>query len=362
MRRHEFKVTSAGNELSCVLSDPPAPAEGALGVLVLVHSAPLGHRGSPPLAMLTELMPTPTLRFDLQGCGASAGEPRAAACARDAADVRAVVAHLRGVLQREVLGLVGFASGGTAALQYAATYRDVNFVATISARVESTAFSSVLTWAQLQELSRAGCLAIPHADGFGRSEQLVLTQADLDTRPELSGLSACASTDFLCLHGSQDTTVPLSDAHALEPLLCGARSHEVRVVPGVGHSWSGHESTLAYAIGEWLWRRAQQALLPESLAPDRQPSGFNIFVDSLAAHNKEIHAEARMQLPSMGFDGQSSSSDGEGEPTPLTSEQSRQCGRDRRPRGASGAGQHTSGAGGGYASSVSPAPGDELTQ
>ena len=75
--------------------------------------------------------------------------------------------------------------------------------------------------------------------------------------------------------------------------VAGSLGAELRTVPGVGHSWEGHEATLAFAIGEWLWRRAQQALEPPGLAEAQRPSGHNIFVDSLTKQVQEIHAEVR---------------------------------------------------------------------
>jgi len=147
----------------------------------------------------------------------------------------------------------------------------------------------------------------------------------------LDGLGACAAVHFLALFGTQDASVAPAEAARLEGLLAHAASSEVRTVPGVGASWEGDEATLAYAIGEWLWRVGQpdegggggRGELGE-LQP--RPSGFNIFVDSLALQVKEIHAEARAQLPSMpsAHDRPSDDDDDDDEAPILTTRYSRQ--------------------------------------
>ena len=164
--RSEFKVTStSGSTLACVLNEPTASAvvaDSALGVLVLVHSSPLGNRGSLPLPQLSTLLSAPTIRFDLTGCGASTGEPSVGAFARDAADIRAVVLYVQEKLGKKVLGLVGYALGGTAVLQYAAVHNDVQFIVAISTHITlANAFSSSLTWSQLEEIKKKGEIEVP---------------------------------------------------------------------------------------------------------------------------------------------------------------------------------------------------------
>ena len=232
--RIDFSVESAsGSTLSCVLTEAPqrpqnesSPVKGTEvdpGILVLVHASPLGHRGCPPLPQLSTFITAPTVRFDLTGCGNSSGEPQPMSLTRDVKDIRAVVMHLQQEMGRKVLGLVGFALGGTAVLLYASQHRDIKFAVTIAASVTLTnAFSSLLTWSQLQELRRQGELQLPHRDAFGRDTQLRLTAADLDARPDLSGLAQCTTTEFLALYSSQDTTVPPSDVQARRGhMLCG---------------------------------------------------------------------------------------------------------------------------------------------
>jgi len=290
-------------------------------------------RQCPPLPQLSTFLTVATVRFDLSGCGASGGEPQAVPLERDLVDIRSVILHVRQQLGRNVLGVVGVGLGGTAALAYAAAYpADLRYVVTVGARVTvGNAFSSTLTWSQLQQLQTRGALAISHADAFGRSLTLSATAEELEAPPNLDGLGACAAVHFLALFGTQDASVAPAEAARLEGLLAHAASSEVRTVPGVGASWEGDEATLAYAIGEWLWRVGQP---DEGVGGGRgelgelqpRPSGFNIFVDSLALQVKEIHAEARAQLPSMpsAHDRPSDDDDDDDEAPILTTRYSRQ--------------------------------------
>lgn len=132
---------------------------------------------------------------------------------------------------------------------------------------------------------------------------------------------------------------------------------QVRVVPGVD-SFADHAPTLSYAIRDWVWRRTQPpeggaaatapppppagllppagylcgkcgaaaahylsdcplsaaaAVPPLGLQPGRQPSGFNIFVESLTTAVDEIHRDVRTNLPSMDVGGEDEDEDSDGE-------------------------------------------------
>jgi hypothetical protein len=147
-------------------------------------------------------------------------------------------------------------------------------------------------------------------------QTVVLTLGDYEAAPQLAGAGSCApgapcSTAFLLLHGSRDESVPPSEAEALDSMLAsdGCTSHELRVVPGMGHELVGCEATLAYAIGDWLWRRMHQDGAGGADGEGRGPSGFNIFVDDLGQKVREIHASTRVNLPSINNDDDDDESD-----------------------------------------------------
>ena len=64
----------------------------------------------------------------------------------------------------------------------------------------------------------------------------------------------------------------------------------------------GQEATLAYAIGDFIWRKTHDDGAQPQFAADGEgdgPSGFNIFVDDLGRRVREIHASTRFNLPSI---------------------------------------------------------------
>ena len=154
--------------------------------------------------------------------------------------------------------------------------------------------------------------------------------------------------------------MPPAEAELLRPLLAGVASSEVRLVAGAA-SFASDPEKLSYAIRDWAWRHAQPddagasagapagagGRSPAAGAPpdgyvcgtcqaqgrhyrsdcplaapttsplEPQPSGFNIFVESLSESVNEIHRDVQSNLPSMDAGGDSdnddSDSDGEAE-------------------------------------------------
>ena len=283
-----YSVMTDRGTLKCVLTEPRKDRkelEGVNGVVILVHSAPFGSSDQAPLPDLAHKLSCGSVRFDLTGCGSSSGEALSVSVDRDADDIRCIVEHLRHEQSVEqlkgrakgvtppltpdgrpvpaVLGVVGIGLGGTAALRFAALHSfpdPVPFIATISAPASSAcALKGTLNWGDLETLQRDGEVSVTRHGGMDLTRPLRVTQEDLDAVPDLSGC-AQPTTHYLVIHGSKDASVPPAEASALEESLSagGAKSVELRVVPGVGSDWRGHEPTLSYAIGDWLWRRTQQ--------------------------------------------------------------------------------------------------------
>ena len=174
----------AVDHLKCKLSEaPPATTDAAAagrfdGVVVIVHStgAAAAHecsRVAAPIPNVEQALSCATVVFDLTGCGDSGGEPKLNAFERDVDDVRRVVTHVRDVLDRPVVGLLGHGTGGLACLLYAQRFRDVKHVIAVSADAELTRRSNhALTWAQLQTLKSDGRLTVErraHPEAAGTS-------------------------------------------------------------------------------------------------------------------------------------------------------------------------------------------------
>ena len=326
-----LEVMTPRGTLSVVLTeglDRARDNDGVIGTLVLVHAPPIGDSHSAPLAGLAQALNVSTARVDLTGCGASSGEPMCNSVDRDADDIRCVVEHIRhmrsverlkarakgerppaGEPEQAVLGIVGVGGGGTAAIKYAAMHLDdpVQFVVTIAARVSyACALRDTLTWSQLDALkaNEEVEVTLPLGPPPHPRRTLKVTKAGYDAVPDLTGAGASTS-HFLVLHGSRDTTVLPAEAQELDGMLRdgGSHSHELRILPGMGaaepraaagSTLAGQEATLAYAIGDWMWRKTHGDNGGEDAA-----SGFNIFVDDLGKRVREIHAEARGALPSI---------------------------------------------------------------
>ena len=88
-----------------------------------------------------------------------------------------------------------------------------------------------LTWNQLEAMKADGVVEVP----FGAEKTLRVTQEEYDAKPDLAAAGGSPSA-FLVLHGSRDSAVPSSEADALNAMLHegGSRSHELRVIPGMG--------------------------------------------------------------------------------------------------------------------------------
>ena len=323
-----FEVLTPRGHLNCTLTEPLArdcDAEPLKGVLILIHAPPIGDSMSSPLTGLAQTLAVGTVRVDLTGCGASTGEPLCNSVDRDADDIRCVVEHVRhmhsvsrlkarakgerlGDDTPAVLGLVGVGGGGTAVVRYAALFLDdpLQFIITIAARVSCCcALRDTLTWKQLDAMrdNEDVEVTLPLGPPPQPRRTLRVTQEDYDAVPDLS-CAGSSSSHFLILHGSRDTVVLPAEAQALDKMLAadGSNSRELRVLPGMGSaepragdssSMAGQEATVAYAIGDWMWRKTHGD------DGDGAASGFNIFVDDLGKRVREIHAEARGALPSI---------------------------------------------------------------
>ena len=138
----------AVDHLKCKLSRRRRPRQRRCrgpfdGVVVIVHStgAAASHecsRVAAPIPNVEQALSCATVVFDLTGCGDSGGEPKLNAFERDVDDVRRVVTHVRDVLDRPVVGLLGHGTGGLACLLCAQRFRDVKHVIAVSADAELT--------------------------------------------------------------------------------------------------------------------------------------------------------------------------------------------------------------------------------
>jgi len=188
----------------------------------------------------------PMLRFDFAGCGDSEGELFAMTCSGRVKDVDAAVAFLaaQGV---ERFGLFGSSVGGTVALLAAARDERIVGVATLAAvaHIESTTElqpSLVRDWEEKGYIETAsGRLGRAFYDD-ARAHDVVAAVRILHA-------------PLLVLHGEDDPTVPVSDAH---DIASAARNASLEIVDGAGHRFENpvHLRPAIRMIADFLARLA----------------------------------------------------------------------------------------------------------
>lgn len=190
------------------------------------------------------------VRFNLSGAGMRPGDElvtdvgafRENTYSRELEDLSAVLAALGetiapGRVDRRRIGLFGHSRGGGAALLAAAhpSWRE-----RIRALVTWAAIADVdrFTPEQKAEWRRAGELPVVNARtgqrlalGVGLLDDVEERRAELD----LLAASAARAAPWLIVHGADDESVPVAEAHHLAEAAAGEK--ELLVVPGANHTF-----------------------------------------------------------------------------------------------------------------------------
>lgn len=248
----EHRFESAGLTLSGHLARPSGT--GTHPGVVLCHGFPAGVGGGlksahtyPQLAdRLAEEVGCVVLAFNFRGCRPSEGQFSLQAWIDD---VSAAVDDLAPRDRTGPVSVVGFGTGGAAAICAAAADPRITGVAAAGAPADFT------------EWAKSPRRLLEHARSLGIIDDPSFPDDQGAWSDELGAVSAehCASQlggrDLLLLHGADDLAVPVLDARAVGDAHGDA---ELRVIDSAGHNLRHDPRAVAILIG-WLDRTTRRA-------------------------------------------------------------------------------------------------------
>ena len=236
-----------GVRLAGLLQTPSGVEDLArVPVVVLCHGMESTKEGTKHQALAGRLdaLGYATLRFDFSYVGESEGRFEDLTIGGEVDDLAGACAFVR-ARGATVLGVVGSSLGGTVALLYAVSDRDVRALVTIAAVsrplgiVERLGPEVVATW------RRTGY----REEATGRLKRGFLD--DLAHHDVLAAARALRAAT-LVTHGEEDDVVPVADAYALHAALPAPKS--LVVTPGCDHRYSDpvHLAALLDDTIAWL--------------------------------------------------------------------------------------------------------------
>jgi len=208
-----------------------------------------GDRGYPELAEKICREGFAVLIFNFRGTGTSSGNLDILGWTKD---LKAAIDYLWALpeVDRSRLSLLGF-SGGAAVSVYAASQDDrVSYVVTCACPAEFTFLTKVNGPQSIVDHFRSiGAIRdkdFPHSiqDWFGGFEQVSPIKYVAKIAPRL----------LLLVHGDQDETVEVSDAHRLYAQ--AGKPKQIIIVDGAGHGLRQDDKAMAAVIG-WLKSQCQ---------------------------------------------------------------------------------------------------------
>ncbi|PNT70803.1 hypothetical protein BRADI_2g18431v3 [Brachypodium distachyon] len=203
-----------------------------------------------------------SFRFDFAGNGESEGEFQCGNYQKEAEDLRSVVSYLS-EQKYDIIALVGHSKGGNAVLLYASMYPDVPAIVNISGRFAlEHGMEGRLGKNFIQRIRKDGYIDVRNRKGefeYRVTEESLRDRLSTDTL--LSSRSISKNCRVLTVHGSKDETVPARDA-----LMFAANipNHELHIVAGANHWYTGHEQELTSLVLDFIRPRPRA---PPSLHP-----------------------------------------------------------------------------------------------
>jgi putative redox protein len=244
-------IQSGDLKLAAHIAQPARAAAGPRPVLVLCHGFPAGPGGAltsaqtyPDLAdHLSAETGWTVIAFNFRGTGESEGNFSLAGWIDD---VVAVVDHAVDLPRVGGVWLAGSSAGGAAALCAAVDDDRVRGVATLAAPAE---FDS---WAGDARAFLGHCRLVGVIRDADFPADVEAWAAEFRRTQPLAAAAAIAPRPLLLMHGSDDSTVPVSDARALADAADGQA--DLRVIAGAGHRLR-HDPRAVAALMGWMERQ-----------------------------------------------------------------------------------------------------------
>jgi len=244
-------IGSGDLKLAAHVARPARAAVGPRPALVLCHGFPAGPRGALTSAQtypdLADHLAAETgwtvVAFNFRGAGESEGNFSLLGWIDD---LRAVVDHAVDMPRAGGVWVAGSSAGGAVALCTAADDDRILGVATLAAPAEFD------NWASDARAFLAHCRLVGVIREAGFPPDVEAWASEFKQVQPLTAVAGIPPRPLLLMHGSDDPTVPVSDARALGDAAGGHA--DLRVITGAGHRLRHDPRAVAALIG-WMERQ-----------------------------------------------------------------------------------------------------------
>jgi len=244
-------IQSGDLKLAAHIAQPARAAAGPRPVLVLCHGFPAGPGGAltsaqtyPDLAdHLARETSWTVIAFNFRGAGESEGDFSLQGWLDD---LVAVVDHAVDLPRVGGVWLAGSSAGGAVALCAAADDDRIRGVATLAAPAEFD------NWASDARSFLAHCRLVGVIRDADFPSDVEAWASEFKKVQPLVGIGGVPPRPLLLMHGSEDATVPVSDARALADAAHGQA--DLRVITGAGHRLR-HDPRAVAALMGWMERQ-----------------------------------------------------------------------------------------------------------
>jgi putative redox protein len=244
-------IQSGDLKLAAHVARPAGSAAGPHPALVLCHGFPAGPGGAltsaqtyPDLAdHLSAETGWTVVAFNFRGTGGSEGNFSLLGWVDD---VRAVVDYTVDLPRGGGVWVAGSSAGGAVALYEAADDDRIGGVATLAAPAEFE------NWASDARAFLSHCRLVGVIREAGFPADAEAWASEFKTVQPLTAAAEIPPRPLLLMHGSDDTTVPVSDARALADAAGGEA--DLRVIAGAGHRLR-HDPRAVAALMGWMERQ-----------------------------------------------------------------------------------------------------------
>jgi putative redox protein len=244
-------IPSGALKLAAHIAQPARAAAGPRPALVLCHGFPAGPGGAltsaqtyPDLAdSLAGETAWTVVAFNFRGAGESEGNFSLLGWLED---LRAVVDHTVDLPRVGGVWLAGSSAGGALTICAAAEDDRIRGVATLAAPAEFD------NWASDARAFLSHCRLVGVIREAGFPPDVEAWASEFKKVQPLASVAEVPPRPLLLMHGSDDLTVPVSDARALADAAGGEA--DLRVIAGAGHRLR-HDPRAVAALMGWMERQ-----------------------------------------------------------------------------------------------------------